>query len=313
MGRSGDFGPGSGRLRARKQYDDHLKRLPWTFQEMQAGDDPNIEFRTQSIGRAYVVDCLMDRAVATRTRSEVADTGDEWIAASLTMSGHRRITYGGRDAECDPGSLLLWQTAKPLACVVSDRVEKKTFFVPSDYAQVRCPDIEDFLGQSISADNDSVKLMCDFARSGVLEASDSADLEITMFNVIMELIIGVVRSESHQKESGEAADQRFRMILDYIHEHACDPTLSSVRVARHHNMSLRSLQQLFAMHGTSVAAYVRRYRLQRSFEDLLRGAGSVTDVAFRNGFADASHFSRVFKAYFGHSPRDTGHVHTGGA
>jgi AraC family transcriptional activator of tynA and feaB len=308
MGRSVDFGPHGERITARQQYDNHLKRLPWTFQEMQTGDEPTIQFRTKSVGPAYVVDCVMDRAVATRSRSEVAETGDNWIAASLTMSGHRTVTHSGRDAECEPGTLLLWQTAKPLACVVSDRVMKKTFFVPSDYARVRCPDIEDFLGQSISADNESVKLMCDFARSGVLDASDRAELEITIFNVIMELIIGVVRSESHYDESGNESEERFRQILDYIHEHACDPSLSSVRMARQHNMSLRSLQQVFAMHGTSVAAYLRRYRLQRCYEDLLRGDGTVTDVAFRNGFADASHFSRVFKAHFGHSPRDTRRV-----
>lgn len=309
MGRKTDFGPsGSDRYQARLNYDDHLRRLPWTFQELEAGDDPSIEFRTHSIGPAYVVDCRMDRAAATRSRNEVEETGDEWIAASLTLSGRRTITQGGRDAACEPGSLLLWQTAKPFACIVDDRVEKKTFFVPSDYARVRCPDIDDFLGQSMSADNASVNLMCDFATSGVLESATPPGLEITIFNVIMELLIGVVRSESGLEDAAAPNELRFEAIVNYIHRNAADPTLSSVKVARHHNMSLRSLQQIFAIHGTSVAAYIRRYRLQRCYEDLLRGVGTVTEVAFDNGFTDASHFSRVFKAHFGHSPRDTRQV-----
>ena len=308
MGRKPRFGPRDGDPRARSSFDHHLERLPWTFEELEAGDDPVIEFRTRSIGPAYVVDCAMDRAVATRTRAEVGDTDDEWIAASLTLSGTRTITQGGRDAACDPRSLLLWQTSKPFACVVSDRVEKKTFFLPSDYARVRCPDIDDFMGQSLSADNDSVKLMCDFATSGVLASASTTGLELTLFNVIIELLVGVLRGVSDPADQDAPTERQFQAILSYIHLNAADPSLSSVRVARQHNMSLRSLQQAFALHGTSVAAYVRRYRLQRCYEDLLRGAGNVTEVAFRNGFADASHFSRVFKAHFGHSPRETRNV-----
>jgi AraC family transcriptional activator of tynA and feaB len=304
-----DFGPdGAADVLGRKRYDDHLTRLPWTFERLGAGDDPSVEFRTQSIGSAYVVHCLMDHAIATRTRHEVSDTTDQWIGASLTLDGRRTVTQDGRDTDCEPGSLLLWPTTSPLACVVGDRVEKKTFFVPSDYARVCCPDIDSFLGQAIGGENASVQLMCDFARSGVLESADQPELEITIFNVIMELLNGVIRSLAQHDDCGPAAGERFRTIVDYIHENADDPTLSSVRIARHHNMSLRSLQQIFAMNGTSVAAYIRRHRLQRSYEDLLLGAGSVTDIAFRHGFADASHFSRVFKAHFGHSPRDTRHV-----
>jgi AraC family transcriptional regulator, positive regulator of tynA and feaB len=53
---------------------------------------------------------------------------------------------------------------------------------------------------------------------------------------------------------------------------------------------------------------VRAERLARCLEDLQRAnGGSVTDIAFRWGFCDAAHFSRVFKRAFGVTPSDVRH------
>ncbi len=58
--------------------------------------------------------------------------------------------------------------------------------------------------------------------------------------------------------------------------------------------------------GDTVAAAIRRFRLDRcreELEDRRQRARSITEIAFRWGFNDSAHFSRVFKARFGMSPR----------
>ncbi|MFC7657735.1 helix-turn-helix domain-containing protein [Pseudonocardia benzenivorans] len=68
---------------------------------------------------------------------------------------------------------------------------------------------------------------------------------------------------------------------------------------------MRTLHSAFEDSGESVAALVRRTRLARCREDLEEPtAGSVTEIAFRWGFSDATHFSHVFKREYGMSPRD---------
>jgi AraC-like DNA-binding protein len=70
-------------------------------------------------------------------------------------------------------------------------------------------------------------------------------------------------------------------------------------------MSVRALHALFEDVDASVAGLVRSQRLARCLEDLQqRNGGSVTDIAFRWGFCDAAHFSRVFKREFGSTPSD---------
>ena len=55
--------------------------------------------------------------------------------------------------------------------------------------------------------------------------------------------------------------------------------------------------------GTTVSDYIWQARLQNCRQELEAHAGTtITDVAFSWGFSSSSHFSRVFRKYFGVVP-----------
>jgi AraC-like DNA-binding protein len=94
----------------------------------------------------------------------------------------------------------------------------------------------------------------------------------------------------------------------YVRTHLQDPTLCPDTIAKAHAISVRALHALFEDSGESVAGLVRHERLLRCQEDLGRlSGGSVTEIAFRWGFRDAAHFSRVFKREFGLTPTEARH------
>lgn len=57
-----------------------------------------------------------------------------------------------------------------------------------------------------------------------------------------------------------------------------------------------------SQHGTTVAGYVRRLRVAWAQEELLRPGATTVEVALGAGFADQSHFARVFLRVVGLSP-----------
>jgi AraC-like DNA-binding protein len=60
---------------------------------------------------------------------------------------------------------------------------------------------------------------------------------------------------------------------------------------------------LFSDRGTTISDYIRHARLQHCRQELETMAGkTITDVAFSWGFSSSSHFSRVFREYFGVAP-----------
>ena len=94
-------------------------------------------------------------------------------------------------------------------------------------------------------------------------------------------------------------------IRRHVRTHLQDPQLGPASIARAYAMSVRALHALFEDGDESVAVLVRNERLQRCLEDLKqRNGGSITEIAFRWGFCDAAHFSRVFKRGFGATPSE---------
>lgn len=70
-------------------------------------------------------------------------------------------------------------------------------------------------------------------------------------------------------------------------------------------LSPRQLERLFKKHlGRTPSRYYRELRLHRARLMLMQDRASILSVALAAGFVSASHFSRRYREYFGHSPRE---------
>ncbi|MEU1181132.1 helix-turn-helix domain-containing protein [Streptomyces sp. NPDC005820] len=96
-------------------------------------------------------------------------------------------------------------------------------------------------------------------------------------------------------------------VLEYVELHLTEPELSPEGIARAHHFSVRYLHKLFKDEGTTVGRWILRRRLDECRRDLMRhgrGSRTIAAVAARWGFLSATHFSRVFRAAYGMSPRE---------
>jgi AraC-like DNA-binding protein len=94
-------------------------------------------------------------------------------------------------------------------------------------------------------------------------------------------------------------------VQTFIDRRLADPRLSPAAIAGAHHISVRLLHRLFEEQGTSVGRWTRERRLERCRRDLLDPALSdlpASAIAFGWGFADAAHFTRVFREAYGHPP-----------
>jgi len=89
----------------------------------------------------------------------------------------------------------------------------------------------------------------------------------------------------------------------FIREHLRDPDLCIDQISAALGCTKRYLHMLFSERGMTVSDYIWRARLQHCRQELeAHGAKTITDVAFSWGFSSSSHFSRVFRKYFGVVP-----------
>lgn len=104
-------------------------------------------------------------------------------------------------------------------------------------------------------------------------------------------------------KEGPRRDPRIREVLARIGQQYADP----VRVralARAVDLSPSYLQHLFkAAVGQPLKSYLKMIRLEKAAQLLRQSAENVSEIAYRVGYSDASHFSRDFKERFGAEPR----------
>jgi AraC-like DNA-binding protein len=121
-----------------------------------------------------------------------------------------------------------------------------------------------------------------------------------------ELAASVLRCELGMRLEDEANNAGlFAAAQVFIKRHLTSHRLNPELIARQLHCSRANLYRVFGEHGETVADYVRNVRLQRA-RHLLAGdtenSARIGDVAYRCGFEDPVHFTRLFRQRFGLTP-----------
>ena len=111
-----------------------------------------------------------------------------------------------------------------------------------------------------------------------------------------------------QQSGGRSAPPPLAVVVAYVEAHAREP-LTPQELARVGCMSVRTLHASFRQAlGETPMSYLRRVRLDRVREELLRGNPArvrVTDVATAWGFCHQSRFAQQYRDRFGELPSRT--------
>ena len=97
---------------------------------------------------------------------------------------------------------------------------------------------------------------------------------------------------------------RIEAVKRYIRDHI-DESLERDVLAGVAGFSVSHLQRVFAVcTGESIAAHVRRVRMERAGRKLRMGAVDITEVALAAGYDSHAAFGKAFKRRFGLSPSE---------
>jgi len=125
--------------------------------------------------------------------------------------------------------------------------------------------------------------------------------------VLYELLLAWPNNYARRLDQPVALPATTRRACEYIHAHAADAP-SVAEIARACGVGVRALSRGFEKHlQTSPLAYMLRYRLDKTREELLnsREGATVTEVAFKWGFMQLGSFAARYRHRFGETPSDT--------
>ena len=106
-------------------------------------------------------------------------------------------------------------------------------------------------------------------------------------------------------------DKLFMRVCGIIKDRFADPDISPREVAAEAGISLRYLQKLFTVRGSTCSHYICSARLDHAARlierrALMKTGQPLSDIAYACGFRDYTHFARGFSRRFGTTPGGVG-------
>jgi AraC-like DNA-binding protein len=268
------------------------------------------------VGPLCLVDCVCTPFTGRRGRAVMGDRGEDTLGLQMVRRGAERVIRPhNRQHVLTPGAVGLWDGSQAVGVDVVEPFSKRTMIFPRDLVYAVSPRLAEVEGLSALGERPATRLLVRYidALATELPGLDERTRE-TASDVVLELLRAVVEPDLPAERTARREALRAR-VRRYVRANLTDQALGPESIARALSVSVRTVHAAFEDSGESVAGLVRATRLARCRQDLRDPtAGSVTEIAFRWGFSNATHFSHVFKRAYGRSPRDVRRpaLHEGG-
>jgi AraC-like DNA-binding protein len=263
----------------------------------------------RAIGDLMLVDCAASPFLGHRGDSIIsgseAGLREDVLGFQFVARGVELVREGDRELALKAGDVVLWDGMQPTEVEIVQAFYKRTLLFPREQVLAVCPRLAELDALPSMDANGSARLLVRYMNALALELPQlDPAAAAAAANAALELLRAAVEPSLPTGRAATRAAMRAE-IGRYVRTHLQDPGLGPASIARAYAMSVRALHALFEDVDASVAGLVRSERLNRCLEDLQRSnGGSVTDIAFRWGFCDAAHFSRVFKREFDATPSE---------
>ncbi|MET9658707.1 helix-turn-helix domain-containing protein [Streptomyces sp. NPDC006510] len=275
------------------------------------GDGPfDGRIATDRLGYLQVSTMEADAERVSRTPALIARSSEALVAVGVQISGTATFIQDGRRAEVGEGDLVVYDTTRPYSFDYPQRFATHVFQLPRRTLGVPDSDIRQVTGNAIGTGDGFGAMLLPFLATlaSSVDGYPPAVANRLAGNVV-DLFATLIAERAHP--GGTVADTaRSHLLLrvrDHINRNLGDPDLSPESIARTHRISVRYLHRLFEGEGTTVGRLIQQRRLEECGRELAsrgRTAPTVSAVGQRWGFVNPAHFSRVFRATYGVSPRE---------
>jgi AraC family transcriptional activator of tynA and feaB len=242
---------------------------------------------------------------------------DAYFAVML-LSGNYQLEQNGREVLLQPGDMTIYDATRPHRIHCPGEFSKLILSVPRPVLRDRIADVDRCTALRIPGAQGIGSVASNFLRSSAihaeqLQAHEFSNISDHALDLLTLAITSVRPAEFHLSRNQSVS---LNNIKTFIERNLRDADLCTGLIAQNTGFSARYINHLFEAEGISLMRYVWKRRLENCRKDILNPAYAghrLSDIAFRWGFNDTAHFSRVFKQQFGCSPREFRQQSTAGS
>lgn len=267
--------------------------------------------RGRKLGDVEVFDVRATQHQVERSQPLPSDSPRGVYMLHLQLSGVGIMRQDGRETLLQPGDMAFYNSDKAYSLSLDDNFRNAILVFPrsqlalpagtaAQLTATRVPGTEG-LGLIVAP------FLAQLARNlDTLPSPSGLRLAHNTVELVATLLQSTLGTAGLQLPEPDCQQNLRTRLHAYIEDNLSDPGLNPAQIAAANHVSVRKLHSLFSREGTSVSAWIRARRLELCHSDLAdpsQDLWPVGAVAARRGLVDPAHFSRLFKAQYGESPR----------
>jgi AraC-like DNA-binding protein len=263
--------------------------------------EARINYTTVSQLKLCQIEASQHRIAHTISRTKLSE--HPFVKILFQTYGISYFEQEGRHIELMPGDCLAYDVSRPHTIVSPSLTRHEVVIVPKELLRERGFRLAKMSPCKLSARTGTGRIAYDFVHAAFDEATKLSPYNATVVaDSLIELLLLPLR-EADTAFDRVGPEAMYIRAQAFIREHLRDPELCIDQISSALGCTKRYLHMLFSDRGMTVSDYIWRARLQHCRQELETQAGkTITDVAFSWGFSSSSHFSRVFRKYFGVVP-----------
>lgn len=268
-----------------------------------AGGISGSEMRTWSVGEIGVLDSFIRGCSITPAFDRREAFPEEVLILKVFKCGTVAFEQTGQIRTINSGSVILVDPSQDFTEIFSNNSRISTFKLPKRLLRNR--GLPHFINGVIEGDINRPELL--MARDMLLSiVTHSANVPTIYGEHIQQHILdlaGMVLAGANANATNGGRHATLYRVRSYIRQNFADPDLNSNMIADALHLSVNYVNRLFRAEGTSMMRYVWQVRLEHAAQEIRSDPSRRVDqVAYACGFSSAAHFSRAFRARYGHAP-----------
>jgi AraC-like DNA-binding protein len=257
------------------------------------------------LGRCVFIDTEFPAQTFTRNQLWLRRHDDsDHLMLQQFVRGRNQVVNGAQRYTEDCRNLYAVNLAFPLEAQ-STESRVLLLVLPRDLVKEAVPHLAHTSGAVFEPEGAAARIFGDHMLSLARHLGDARAAEAPgIVNGTLGLLDAL--SLRHDAKAVSSVDAGFRAACRFIDRHLGDPTLGAKSVCQHLRCSRATLFRMFKSQG-GVREHIQRRRLMACFAALTSPAHAsrqIFDIALEFGFHSPSHFSHLFRAHFGMTPRD---------
>jgi AraC-like DNA-binding protein len=245
-----------------------------------------------------------------RNMAHIRQADEHCVAVMVQHSGHTQIDCNGHNTVLGPGEVALVADWRPSLVTAEETICQTVMMVPLVTMRDLLPQMADLSLVHLKPTHHSTALVHSINRSLLEQLRSGQELASADYfqQSLLQAVAGACIAQGAFKPviGNQLSNYHFHKMEAFIAANLRTDPLDAQAVAHATGLSVSQAQRIYREAGQSLSDSIRTKRLAAARQDLVNPVlrhASAQELAYKWGFYDGAHFSRLFKAAYGQSPK----------